>query len=298
MSTRAAALGGKTPTGVNRQARRLSVLVVDDEQHVLLTTRQLLESLQFNVLLAQSTTEALKIVGSARIDAALIDWRLSGSDDGLALGRALTRDWGIPFVLFSGYLTTDATVYSLRQGAADVLDKPLRPRRLSGALQLAVRQRPSGSPESAVVVNCGSDSVARRWATLVLSACRAAKDPHSELEVATASAVSTSVFCKICDACDVGARDTRDFARFLRAEARSREDGSMLRTHLAASDPRTRTRLFERAGLSIDARFVPLRTFVLNQQFIPCTMECLRELAHLAANDPMFFVEFSEDDSI
>jgi len=72
----------------------------------------------------------------------------------------------------------------------------------------------------------------------------------------------------------------------------------MLRTQLAVSDPRTRARLFERASLPIESRFVPLRACLLNQRFIPCTKECLRELAHLAANDPMFFAEFAEDDSI
>jgi hypothetical protein len=37
------------------------------------------------------------------------------------------------------------------------------------------------------------------------------------------------------------------------------------------------------------ARFVPLRTFLINQTFVLTTAECLREFAHMAANDPLFF---------
>jgi DNA-binding response OmpR family regulator len=288
---------GKAVWNLDRRVRHLAVLVVDDEQHVLLTTGRLLEALQFTALLAASTSEALRIVSTTRVDVALIDWRLRRPDDGLALGRALRRDRGIPFVIFSGFMTTDAACHALRQGAADVVDKPLGLRRLVAALEFALCQRRTPDLASLVGVHCGSEPVSRRWAQLALRACHATRDPNTEDAVAIASAVSTSVFRKVCEACSVGARDTRDFIRFLRAEARAKEDGSMLRSQLAVSDPRTRLRLFQRAGLAIDSRFVPLRAFVLNQQFIPGTMECLHELAHRAANDPLFFADFNETDS-
>jgi hypothetical protein len=69
----------------------------------------------------------------------------------------------------------------------------------------------------------------------------------------------------------------------------------MVRIHLATSDPRTRQKLFERAGLSPDSRFVPLPRFLFHQQFISTTKECLRELTRLASNDPLFVLEFEGD---
>jgi hypothetical protein len=113
--------------------------------------------------------------------------------------------------------------------------------------------------------------------------------------VAKAGGVSTSVYRKTCRACDVRARHLRDLIRFLRALSRSKEDGSLLRSHLAG-DPETLVSLFDRAGLPLDSRFVPLPTFIRNQKFIPPTNRCLRELAHMAANDSLFFADFRSDE--
>jgi hypothetical protein len=46
--------------------------------------------------------------------------------------------------------------------------------------------------------------------------------------------------------------------------------------------------------LTIDSRFIPLRQFFLRQSLILPSKECLRELAHVAANDPLFFIELSD----
>ena len=127
-----------------------------------------------------------------------------------------------------------------------------------------------------------------------MSACHAVKDPKTELAVAIAGGMSTSVFRKVCSGCRVRGRDTRDLARFLRALSRSQEHGSTLQSHLSAVDPKTWAGLFAKAGLPIDSRFVSLRHFLLNQRFVPLTTQCFKELAHLAANDPLFFVETNE----
>jgi DNA-binding response OmpR family regulator len=282
---------------VTRRGRPVTVLVVDDDEAVLSMARQLLETFRISVLTARSTAEALQVVASGRVDLALIDWRLTGHDDGIALGRSLRRDHRIPFIVFSGYLSTEVTGNAYKQGAADVIDKPLRPGRLLAAVDLALSRR-RHVPENPVdqdSVQYGTDSVSRTWATLVLKACRAAKDPRTESAVASSVGLSLSVFRRICsDGCEVGALETRDLVRFLRALSRAQEVGSTLRSHLAPMDRRTREKLFERAGLPVNSRFVPLRNFLLNQHFIPANKECLRELAHLAANDPLFFIEPDE----
>ena len=272
-----------------------TVLLVDDERHVLTATGRILEGFKMIVFAASTTADALRVIGLQKVDVALIDWRLEGGEDGLALGRALKRDRGIPFVLFSGYLTTEATAHAVRTGAADVIDKPLSASRLIAALDLALHERESGLNDP-LRVEYGSDPIGRRWARVVLRACSSTKDPNTESAIAAASAVSTSVFRKICDACRVNAKDTRDLARFLRAIARSREDGSDLGSHLSASDPRTRARLFERAALSEDSVAPSLHRFIFSQCFIPTNKECLQNLTHLAANDPLFFAEFRVDE--
>lgn len=124
---------------------------------------------------------------------------------------------------------------------------------------------------------------------MALLACHAEDDPKTEPDVADAAAVSTSVFRRDCHECNVEPIDARDLIRLLRANGPARRFPS--RSHLVTLEPRTVTRIFERTGLPIDSRFIPLRTFFLTQRLMPTTKECLRELIHLAASDPLFLIE-------
>lgn len=286
--------GAKVPMETAaRKAGAITVLVVDDEDSVRAGVSTLLQTFRMVAVTVRSTAEALHLASSTRIDVALIDWRLGGWDDGIALGRSLQRDQGIPFVLFSGYLDTESTGRAYKQGAADVLDKPIRPGRLLAAVRLALEHGPRTT--SSTCKSCstylGCDSISQRWAKMALTACRAEMDPKTEPDVAHAAGVSTSVFRRDCQGCSVEPRAARDLVRLLRANSLAQQDGSTLRSHLATSDPRTCRRLFERAGLPIDSRFVPLSHFFPTQRLIPAGMECLRALTHLAANDHLFLVE-------
>jgi two-component system, response regulator PdtaR len=275
----------------------ISVLVVDDDESVLIEVCKLLETFRMASATASSTADALRIAASMRIDVALIDWRLSAEDDGIVLGRSLWRNHSIPFVLFSGFLDTETTGTAYKRGAADVIDKPIRRGRLLAAVRLALghRHRTPSKGSERHSSHTGSDSISRRWAKMVVRACHSDDDPKTEPDVAKAGNVSTSVYRRDCDECGIEPRDGRDFIRLLRANGLAQRKGSTLRSQLGTLDPRTVRRLFERAGLPIDSRFIPLRKFFVTQRLIPTTKECLRELAHMAANDPLFFVEPEDD---
>lgn len=276
-----------------RERQIVTVLVVDDEESVLREVCELLGTFRIATEVAKSSTEALQVIRSTRIDLALVDWRLAGQDDGIVLGRVLQHKHGIPFVLFSGFLNTEVTVHAMRFGAADVVDKPIRPRKLLAALRLGLgygQQHPFDGHERRSAPG-GYDSVSKRWAKMALKACGVEDDPKTESGIAEAAGVSTSVFRRDCKECCIEPRDARDFIRLLRANALAQRDGSTLRSHLATSDPRTRKQLFERAGLPFDSRFVPLKVFFVTQRLISQTKECLRALGHLAANDKLFFLE-------
>ena len=179
-----------SPPAATQALRQATVLVVDDEEPVLTNARQLLEALRVTVCTARSTAEALQVIGSVRIDLALVDWRLTAPDDGLALGQLLSREFGIPFVLISGYLDTDATGNAYKLGAADVVDKPLRPERLLAAVNVGLRHQPRVPAHQTfpVAAESGIDSNAERWAHLVLEACRP-KDENTEPAAARAAGV-------------------------------------------------------------------------------------------------------------
>jgi DNA-binding response OmpR family regulator len=277
-----------------RGARPTTVLVVDDDDRDLRKAAQLLETLGMTVFTARSTVEALQVAGSKRMEVAVVDWLLGERDDGITLGQRLQRDHGVPFILLSRYLDTEATGRAYRLGAADALDKPFRPDRLLAAVRLALghRQSPTAGVRS---TDRGADSVPLRLAKIALKACHSEKDPNTETAVADAAGISTSVFQRDCHACGVKPSSLRDLIRLLWANAMAGRDDSTLRSHIGSLDPRTVKRLFQRSGLPIDARFMALRTFFFTQRLIPTTTECLRELVHVAANDPMFFVELVDD---
>jgi CheY-like chemotaxis protein len=291
---RAGRLRERTQKPDQAKRRHVTVLVVDDKEADLKKASVVLETLGMSALAASSSAEALQLVGSRRIDVALIDWRLRDQNDGMALGGALWRQYHIPFVLFSAYLDPRATNRAHLLGAAYVIEKPLGASTLQAALQIALRRRSNAAGADGILpitIAYGSNSASQRWTEIVLTALRADKDPSTEAAMAEANIIITSVYRRACEASDVNANDTTDLARFLRAEARSIEDGSTLRSHMGIRHSETRAKLFEKAGLPTDSRFVPLRQFLLNQKFISTDKECFRELAHQLANHPLFFVE-------
>lgn len=279
--------GPRNPTDATH--RQITILAVDHEDAVLDSIRGLLSTLSLRSVTAKSTAEALGVARTVTVDVALIDWRLMNNDDGIALGRTLRQQYRMPFVLFGEDLTTDITGHAYRAGAIDVIDTPLQPERVLAAINLALgRVARAIDNMPSLPMARASNSASSRWAQIILQACRAQEDPNTESAMAAASSISPSVFRKICSACGVSARDTRDLTRLLRAHALARTDGSALRSHLTPMDPRTRARLFGRAGVPADARVVPLRQFLLGQTFVPSSVECVRELERLAAADPLF----------
>jgi len=268
-------------------SRRL--LLVDDEVSILTEMRLWLEGAGWTVTCAESAEEALTMARTFLFAVAVLDNRLQSRDEGIRLGRILRRDFGVPFLLISGYLDTSVVVDAMKSGALDVVDKPLTRNRFLAVLEQSIsgdriesraNQSESAHAELAVVT--------ARWARMVLSACESHDDPRTVPlwgHVIGASAGTIEATCRLCD---VKAHDARDLGRVLRALSRSRNGTIPCRCHFAIADDRTLRNLFERAGLHWDATTVPLRPFLLRQQFVEASKPCLRELAHLAANSKFF----------
>jgi signal transduction histidine kinase/CheY-like chemotaxis protein len=86
----------------------LSMLVIDDEEHVRLGMKALLEGLGSVPILAATTDEALAAARDHRPDIVLADFRLGGGDDGLAAIRRLReRHPSLPALLLSGDIAPD-----------------------------------------------------------------------------------------------------------------------------------------------------------------------------------------------
>jgi len=116
------------------------VLVVDDEEFVLETTRQALRDGGYRVLVAEGGDEALRQVEEhdGEVDAVITDLRMPNMD-GLDLIRSLhARHPNLPIIAASG-MADGRSENALQAGACTFLAKPFSEEELQRALQEALR---------------------------------------------------------------------------------------------------------------------------------------------------------------
>lgn len=118
-----------------------SLLVVDDDRHLLESMGGWLADQGFQVFLAESCETAHSIMNEKLIDLALVDVRL-GNEDGFDLLQYCKKNHPkVTVVLMTGYATVDTGVEAIRLGAFDLLTKPLIDEELLMAIDRALNQR-------------------------------------------------------------------------------------------------------------------------------------------------------------
>jgi DNA-binding NtrC family response regulator len=105
--------------------RRCHILVVDDEPHVLLTYRMILQQQGYEVSAAISAEEARQMLLERKIDLLLCDLSLEKQENGFdVIEFARRKDPQMPAVLLTGYATQDANLRADETGIP-VLFKPI-----------------------------------------------------------------------------------------------------------------------------------------------------------------------------
>ena len=119
----------------------LTVLVVEDDPHVLLGCQQALALEDIPSEGVGSAEEALARIGEHFAGIVVSDIRLPGID-GLELLRQLkARDPSLPVVLITGHGDISMAVGAMRSGAYDFMEKPFSPERLVDVVRRALEQR-------------------------------------------------------------------------------------------------------------------------------------------------------------
>ncbi|HET6732183.1 response regulator transcription factor [Mycobacterium sp.] len=120
------------------------VLIADDDTVVRDVVRRYLERDGLEVSLAENGREALRLLGSERIDVAVLDVMMPGPD-GLSLCRSLRQrgDHSIPVILLTALGEEDDRIAGLEAGADDYLTKPFSPRELALRVRSVLRRAPS-----------------------------------------------------------------------------------------------------------------------------------------------------------
>jgi two-component system, OmpR family, KDP operon response regulator KdpE len=149
------------------------VLVVDDDPRILKTLEINLRARGFEVVLARTGEDALKLAARHHPDAVILDLGLPQLD-GLDVVRGL-RGWtSVPIVVLSGRGSETAKVEALDLGADDYLTKPFGMDELFARLRAALRRAvaPDGQPaiETAdFIIDFTAKQVRRDGATVRLT---------------------------------------------------------------------------------------------------------------------------------
>lgn len=100
------------------------LMLVDDEERFLATTKKLLEKKGFNVVTAASGQEALNQLAEKKIHAVVLDVKMPGMDGIETLNKIKTRFPMVEVIMLTGHATVDTAVEGLKSGAIDYLMKP------------------------------------------------------------------------------------------------------------------------------------------------------------------------------
>ncbi|HEY5148300.1 MAG TPA: response regulator transcription factor [Mycobacterium sp.] len=130
------------------------VLIADDDTVVRDVVRRYLERDGLEVTVAGDGSEALRVLGTQRIDVAVLDVMMPGPS-GLSLCRTLRQsgDFSVPVILLTALSEEDDRIAGLEAGADDYLTKPFSPRELALRVRSVLRRAPA--PAGAVPLEIG-----------------------------------------------------------------------------------------------------------------------------------------------
>jgi DNA-binding NtrC family response regulator len=109
---------------LGEKMEKMKMMLVDDEERFLETTKKLLARKGYNVLTAVSGSEALGIMMKENVHVVILDVKMPGMD-GVATLRAIKSRYPlVEVIMLTGHATVESAVDGLKSGATDYLMKP------------------------------------------------------------------------------------------------------------------------------------------------------------------------------
>ena len=102
----------------------MHLLLVDDEEQFLSTTKKLLEKRAVDTTTCTNGFDALKILEKHRIDVVILDVKMPGFDGVEVLREIKQRYPLIEVIMLTGHASVESAVEGLKLGAFDYLMKP------------------------------------------------------------------------------------------------------------------------------------------------------------------------------
>jgi two-component system alkaline phosphatase synthesis response regulator PhoP len=116
-----------------------TVLVVDDEKHIVQLVKLYLSNEGYHVEVAYDGQEALEKARSLRPDLIVLDLMLPGTG-GLEVCRQLRQESDVPIIMLTARDEPEDRVAGLELGADDYVTKPFNPRELAARVKAVLRR--------------------------------------------------------------------------------------------------------------------------------------------------------------
>ena len=116
------------------------ILVVDDEKHVRILFSRILQKEGYEVECASSGTEAIEKLANNCFDLVVTDLKMNGVDGLDVVRKGKTVNQTMPFILISGYGTSQTAGTAAREGADMFLMKPIEISELKLAVKKALQK--------------------------------------------------------------------------------------------------------------------------------------------------------------
>ena len=131
-----------------------TILVVDDEPHIVEVVRDYLKQAGYRVLTARDGQTALTLARHERPDLIVLDLMLPGGMDGLDVCRSLRQDQAladVPIIMLTARVEEMDRIIGLELGADDYVTKPFSPREVVARVRAVLRRVRGGAQPSGVV---------------------------------------------------------------------------------------------------------------------------------------------------
>ncbi|HFD39161.1 MAG TPA: response regulator transcription factor [Anaerolineae bacterium] len=127
-----------------------TILVVDDEPHIVELARMYLEQANYRVVSAADGVQALDVARQMRPALVVLDLMLPGLD-GWEVCRRLRAESDVPIIMLTARSDEVDRIVGLELGADDYVTKPFNPRELVARVRAVLRRYHKSSPPTRTV---------------------------------------------------------------------------------------------------------------------------------------------------
>ncbi len=120
---------------------KINLLIVDDEERFLESTKKRLEVRDFNVIAVNRGDKAIEAARNHPVDVALVDLKMPGMNGEQTLEALKKEHKWLEVVILTGHGSTESAVECTKKGAYFYLQKPCELERLLSVLTDAYKRR-------------------------------------------------------------------------------------------------------------------------------------------------------------